>query len=90
MNQFLKGIITGGLIVIMFFITTAQIRLKLSDDDKKYYTEKGWVQSFFDLEINIGDRIDSLSRLLILEVNDIEEDIRALNARLEKLENIKN
>ena len=54
MNQFLKGSITGGLIVLIFFITTAQIRSKLSNDDKKYFIEKGWVQSFFDLEINIG------------------------------------
>ncbi len=90
MSQFLKGIITGGIIVLIFFITTGQARFKLSDDDKKYYNEKGWVQSLFDLEINIGERVDALSRLLALEVNDIEDDIKALNMRLEKLEENKN
>ena len=86
MSQFLKGLITGGFIVLVFFTTVGQVRFKLSEDDKKYYTEKGWVQSLFDLEINIGERVDALSRLLALEVNDIEDDISALKKRLEKLE----
>mgnify|MGYP001304320671 FL=1 len=86
MSQFLKGLITGGFIVLVFFTTVGQVRFKLSEDDKKYYTEKGWVQSLFDLEINIGERVDALSRLLALEVNDIEDDISALKKRLEQLE----
>ena len=86
MSQFLKGLITGGFIVLIFFTTVGQVRFKLSNEDKNYYTEKGWVQSLFDLEINIGERVDALSRLLALEVNDIEDDISALKKRLEKLE----
>ena len=86
MSQFLKGLITGGFIVLIFFTTVGQVRFKLSNEDKNYYTEKSWVQSFFDLEINIGERVDALSRLLALEVNDIEDDISALKKRLEKLE----
>ena len=86
MSQFLKGLITGGFIVLIFFTTVGQVRFKLSNEDKNYYTEKGWVQSFFDLEVNIGERVDALSRLLVLEVNDIEDDISSLKKRLEKLE----
>ena len=36
--------------------------------------------------MNLGDRIDSLSRLLSLEVNDIESDIRLIDERLRILE----
>ena len=61
------------------------MRFKLSNEDKNYYTEKGWVQSFFDLEINIGERVDALSRLLALEVNDIEDDISALKKEAKKV-----
>ena len=86
MSQFLKGLITGGFIVLIFFTTAGQVRFKLSNEDKNYYIEKGWVQSFFDLEINNGERVDALSRLLALEVNDIEDNISALKKRLEKLE----
>ena len=86
MSQFLKGLITGGFIVLIFFTTVGQVRFKLSNEDKNYYAEKGWVHSFFDLEINIGERVGALSRLLALEVNDIEDDISALKKRLEKLE----
>ena len=86
MSQFLKGLITGGFVVLIFLTTVGQVRFKLSNEDKSYYTEKGWVQSFFDLEINIGERVDALSRLLALEVSDIEDDISALKKRLEKLE----
>ena len=86
MSQFQKGLITGGFIILIFFTTVGQVQFKLSNEDKNYYTEKGWVQSLFDLEINIGERVEALSRLLALEVNDIEDDISALNKRLEKLE----
>ena len=86
MSQFLKGLITGGFIVLIFFTTVGQVRFKLSNEDKNYYIEKGWVKSFFDLEINIGERVGALSRLLALEINDIEDDISALKKRLEKLE----
>ena len=86
MSQFLKGLITGGFIVLIFFTTVGQVRFKLSNEDKNYYIEKGWVQSFFDLEINIWERVDALSRLLALGVNDIEDDISALKKKLEKLE----
>ena len=41
----------------------------------------------FHLEMNLGDRIDSLSRLLSLEVNDIESDIKLIDERLRVLEN---
>ena len=86
MSQFLKGLITGGFIILIFFTTVGQVQFKLSNEDKNYYTEKGWVQSFFDLSINSVDCVDALSRLLALEVNDIEDDISALKERLKKLE----
>jgi hypothetical protein len=36
--------------------------------------------------MNLGERIDAVSRLLSLEVNDIESDIKSLNERLRTLE----
>ena len=44
------------------------------------------MRTLYDLEMNLGDRIDSLSRLLSLEVNDIESDIRLIDERLRILE----
>ena len=44
------------------------------------------VRALFDLEMNLGDRIDAVSRLLSLEVNDIETDIKLLDDRLKLLE----
>ena len=44
------------------------------------------MKALYDLEMNLGDRIDSLSRLLSLEVNDIESDIRLIDERLRILE----
>ncbi len=85
MGQFLKGLITGGFIVLIFFTTVGQVGFKLSNEDKNYYTEKGWVQSIFDLEINIVKRVDALSRLLALEINDIEDDISALKKEARKV-----
>ena len=37
--------------------------------------------------MNLGDRIDSLSRLLSLEINDIESDIKLIDERLRVFEN---
>ena len=45
------------------------------------------MRALYDLEMNLGDRIDSLSRLLSLEVNDIESDIKLIDERLRVLEN---
>ena len=45
------------------------------------------MRALYDLEINLGDRIDSVSRLLSLEVNDIESDIKLIDERLGVLEN---
>ena len=36
--------------------------------------------------MNLGDRIDAVSRLLSLEVNDIESDMKLLDDRLKLLE----
>ena len=44
------------------------------------------MRALYDLEVNLGNRIDSLSRLLSLEVNDIESDIRLIDERLRILE----
>ena len=44
------------------------------------------MKALYDSEMNLGDRIDSLSRLLSLEVNDIESDIRLIDERLRILE----
>ena len=49
MSQFLKGLITGGFIILIFFTTVGQVQFKFPNEDKNYYTEKGCVQSFFDL-----------------------------------------
>ena len=45
------------------------------------------MRALYDLEMNLGDRIDSLSRLLSLEVSDIESDIKLIDERLRVLEN---
>ena len=86
MKSFIQGIITGGSVVFSFFVFSGQTNFKLSKNDEKLYKSKGWVRALYDLEINLGDRIDSLSRLLSLEVNDIEIDIKLLDDRLKLLE----
>ena len=73
-------------IYFSFFVFIGQSDIKLSDEDKKWYRSKGWVIELFDLENNLSDRIDSLSRLLALEVNNIESDIKSLDDRLKNLE----
>ncbi len=45
------------------------------------------MRALYDLEMNLGGRIDSLSRLLSLEVNDIESDVKLIDERLRVLEN---
>ena len=86
MKSFIQGIITGGSIVVSFFVFSGQTNFELSKNDEKLYKSKGWVRALYDLEINLGDRIDSVSRLLSLEVNDIETDIKLLDDRLKLLE----
>ena len=86
MKSFIQGIITGGSVVFSFFVFSGQTNFKLSKNDEKLYKSKGWVRALYDLEMNLGDRIDSLSRLLSLEVNDIEIDIKLLDDRLKLLE----
>ena len=87
MKSYIQGIITGGSIVFSFFIFSGQTSIELSKKDEDWYKSKGWVKALYDLEMNLGDRIDSLSRLLSLEVNDIESDIRLIDERLRILEN---
>ena len=87
MKSYIQGIITGASIVFSFFIFSGQTNIELSKKDEDSYKSKGWVKSLYDLEMNLGDRIDSLSRLLSLEVNDIESDIRLIDERLRILEN---
>ena len=86
MKSYIQGIITGGSIVFSFFVFLGQTNIELSKEDEDWYVSKGWVRALFDLEMNLGDRIDSLSRLLSLEVNDIESDIRLIDERLRILE----
>ena len=86
MKSYIQGIITGASIVFSFFIFSWQTNIELSKKDEDWYKSKGWVKALYDLEMNLGDRIDSLSRLLSLEVNDIESDIRLIDERLRILE----
>ena len=86
MKSYIQGIITGGSIVFSFFVFSGQTNFELSKKDEKFYKSKGWVRALFDLEMNLGDRIDAVSRLLSLEVNDIETDIKLLDDRLKLLE----
>ena len=57
MKSFIQGIITGGLIVFSFFVFSGQTNFELSKKDEKLYKSKGWVRAFYDLEMNLGDRI---------------------------------
>ena len=86
MKSYIQGIITGGSIVFSFFVFLGQTNIELSKKDEDWYVSKGWVRALFDLEMNLGDRIDAVSRLLSLEVNDIETDIKSLDDRLKLLE----
>ena len=86
MKSYIQGIITGGSIVFSFFVFLGQTNIELSKEDEDWYVSKGWVRALFDLEINLGDRIDAVSRLLSLEVNDIESDMKLLDDRLKLLE----
>ena len=86
MKSYIQGIITGGVFVFSFFVFMGQTNIELSKEDENWYRSKGWVQALFDLEMNLGERIDAVSRLLSLEVNDIESDIKSLNERLRTLE----
>ena len=86
MKSYIQGIITGGSIVFSFFVFLGQTNIELSKEDEDWYVSKGWVRAFYDLEMNLGDRIDAVSRLLSLEVNDIETDIKLLDDRLKLLE----
>ena len=86
MKSYIQGIITGGVFVFSFFVFMGQTNIELSKEDENWYRSKGWVRALFDLEMNLGDRIDAVSRLLSLEVNDIESDIKSLTERLRTLE----
>ena len=86
MKSYIQGIITGASIVFSFFIFSGQTKIVLSKKDEDWYKSKCLVKDLYDLEMNLGDRIDSLSRLLSLEVNDIESDIRLIDERLRILE----
>ena len=86
MKTYIQGIITGGSIVFSFFVFLGQTNIELSKEDEDWYVSKGWVRALFDLEMNLGDRIDTVSRLLSLEVNDIESDMKLLDDRLKLLE----
>tara|TARA_A100001011_G_scaffold384930_1_gene458193 strand:- start:181 stop:447 length:267 start_codon:yes stop_codon:yes gene_type:complete len=86
MKSYIQGIITGGSIVFSFFVFSGQTNIELSKKDKDWYKSKGWVRALYDLEMNLGNRIDSVSRLLSLEVNDIESDVKLINERLKVLE----
>ena len=70
---------------LFFFCFSGQTNFELSKKDEKFYKSKGWMRALYDLEMNLGDRIDSLSRLLSLEVNDIESDIKLINERLKSI-----
>ena len=87
MRSYIQGIINGGSIVFSFFVFSGQTNLELSKKDEKFYKFKGWMRALYDLEMNLGDRIDSLSSLLSLEVNDVESDIKLIDERLIALEN---
>ena len=86
MKSYIQGLITGGVFIFSFFVFVGQTNIELSKEDENWYRSKGWVQALFDLEMNLGERIDAVSRLLSLEVNDIESDIKSLNERIRTLE----
>ena len=86
MKSFIQGFITGIMLMFSFFVFTGQSEIELNKEDENWYRSKGWVQAIFDLEMNLGRRIDSVSRLLSLEVNDIESDIELMNKRIKILE----
>ena len=86
MKSFIRGFITGIMLMFSFFVFTGQSKIELKKEDENWYRSKGWVQAIFDLEINLGERIDAVSRLLSHEVNDIESDVRGLIKRIEVLE----
>ena len=86
MKSFIQGFITGIMLMFSFFVFTGQSEIELNKEDENWYRSKGWVQAIFDLEMNLGRRIDSVSRLLSLEVNDIESDIELINKRIKILE----
>ena len=86
MKSYIQGLITGGVFVFSFFVFVGQTNIELSKEDENWYRSKGWVQALFDLEMNLGERIDAVSRLLSLEVNDIESDIKSITERLRTLE----
>ena len=86
MKSFIRGFITGIMLMFSFFVFTGQSKIELKKEDENWYRSKGWVQAVFDLEMNLGRRIDSFSRLLSLEVNDIESDIELINKRIKILE----
>ena len=86
MKSYIQGIITGVLIVFSCLVFSGQTNIQLSKKDEDWYKSKGWVRALYDLEMNLGLRIESLSRLLSLEVNDIESDLKLINERLIVLE----
>ena len=86
MKSYVQGFISGCVFIFSFFVFIGQSGIKLSDEDEKWYRSKGWVVALFDVENNLSDMIDSVSRLLALEVNDIESDIKSLDDRLKILE----
>ena len=86
MKSYVQGFITGCVFIFSFFVFIGQSGIKLSDEDEKWYKSKGWVLALFDVENNLGERIASVSRLLALEVNDIESDIKSLDERLKIME----
>ena len=86
MKLFIQGLITGVILTLSFLIFTGQSKIELTKEDENWYRSKGWVQAIFDLEMNLGERIDAVSRLLSLEVNDIESDVKGLIKRIEVLE----
>ena len=86
MKSFIRGFIKGIMFMFSFFVFTGQSKIELKKEDENWYRFKGWVQAVFDLEMNLWRRIDSVSRLLSLEVNDIESDIELINKRIKILE----
>tara|TARA_B100000963_G_C22381037_1_gene560148 strand:+ start:540 stop:722 length:183 start_codon:yes stop_codon:yes gene_type:complete len=58
MKSYVQGTITDESIVF-----SGQTNFDLSKKDEKLYKSKGWVRALYELEMNLGYRIDSLSRL---------------------------
>ena len=81
MKSYVQSFITGGVFIFSFFVFIGQSDIKLSDEDEQWYRLKGWVLALFDVENNLSDRIETVSRLLALEVNDIESVIKSLDYR---------